>query len=107
MARFCGSIGYATQEEIRPGVFAPNHIREIPYTGDVKDMRFSNASADKINNDLTTSDVISIVGDPFAFENFSNIRYVVYMGVRWKVSNVSIQRPRLILTLGGIYNGDI
>lgn len=107
MARFCGNIGYAVQEEIRPGVFSNNHIREVEYIGDVKTINFRQSATDKVEDDLSTTDVISVIADPFAFENFSNIRYVVYMGVRWKVSSVQIQRPRIILTLGGVYNGDI
>lgn len=105
MAKFYGPVGYAVQEEIRPGVWSAENIREVNYRGDVNYIRFRQENPSKVNDDIVTSDEISIVADPFAFENFSNIRYVEYMGVRWNVSNVQIRRPRIILSLGGVYNG--
>lgn len=106
MAKFYDKVGYAVQEEIRPGVWAAEQIKEVPYYGDVT-TNFRHQQSDKVNDDLTTSDEISIIADAFAYDNFSNIRYVKYMGANWKVSSVRLRRPRIILTLGGIYNGKV
>jgi len=62
-------------------------------------------SADQVNDNLTIANEISIVADPYAYENFHAMRYVEFMGAKWKISNVEVQRPRLILTIGGVYNG--
>lgn len=104
MARFSVKVGYAVQEEIRPGVWSAKNITVKNHKADVFNIRFRQSASDKVNDDITTSDEISIVANPFAVKNFSNIRYVEYMGVRWTVSNVRLQHPRIILSLGGVYN---
>ena len=104
MAKQSVVIGYACQEEIRPGVFAPDKIVEKTKIVDVN-TNFRHQSSDKVSEDITTSDEISIFADKFACKNFSNIRYVKYMGANWKVASIRLRYPRIILTLGGIYNG--
>ena len=59
---------------------------------------------DKLNDDVNISNEISIVADPFAYQNFHAMRYVEFMGAKWKISSVEVQYPRLILTVGGVYN---
>jgi len=105
MAKFYGKIGYAGASiETSPGIWEPE-ITELDYAGDViKDVRQSR-SGENINDNLTISNVISIVADPFAYANFHTMRYVKWMGASWKITNIDVQRPRLILTIGGIYNG--
>ncbi len=103
--RFFGTIGYAITEETKPGVWK-ERIVEREYSGDlVRDTSSRRDSANKVNDDITISNAISIVGDPFAYQNFSTMKYVVYMGAVWKISTVELQYPRLILTTGGLYNG--
>lgn len=103
MSKFFGRIGYAINEEIRPGVWRDKPtVRE--YYGDViRDTRQYQAS-DTLNDNLNISNQFSIVADPFAYENFHAMKYVEYMGTKWKISNVEVQYPRLILTAGGVYN---
>ena len=104
MAKFSGVIGYITQTETSRGVYEETPI-ERPYTGDIiRDSRNWQAG-DKINEKLTLSNKISIVADPFAYANIPLIRYVKWMGTSWKVTNVEVQRPRLLLTMGEVYNG--
>ena len=104
MAKFYGVIGYAVTEETEPGVYE-ERIVEKEHFGDVvrNTRRLSNAA--KVNDDITISNQISIVADPFANNNFHSMRYVSFMGSKWKVTEVEVQYPRLILTLGGVYNG--
>ena len=104
MAKFYGVIGYAVTEETELGIYE-ERIVEKEHFGDVvrNTRRLSNAA--KVNDDITISNQISIVADPFANNNFHSMRYVSFMGSKWKVTEVEVQYPRLILTLGGVYNG--
>lgn len=102
MAKFFGPIGYAETTETAPGVWSPS-ISERNYFGDVIKNTRRWQQGEKVNDDLLVNNIISIVADPFANENIQTMRYVKWMGVAWKITNVEIQRPRLILTLGGVY----
>ena len=105
MSKYFGKIGYGVTEETRPGVYEPQ-IVEKEYYGDIvrNTRRLDNGG--KVVDDLNINMTLSIVADPFAYQNFHQIRYVVYMGSKWKVSSVEVAYPRLILTLGGVYNGE-
>lgn len=104
MAKFYGIIGYAESVEVEPGVWE-DRITEHQYYGDLIRNTRRLQSSDKVNDDITTSNEISILADPFAYENFHSMRYIEFMGTKWKVVNVDVQYPRLILSLGGVYNG--
>lgn len=104
MARYCGKVGFAIETEVRPGVWK-NEIVERTYYGDSFRMSRRLQDSGNLNDNVTISNEISIVADPFANENFLSIRYAEFMGVKWKVTNVENQRPRLMMTLGGVYNG--
>lgn len=105
MAKFYGVIGYSETVETSPGVWA-EQVTERTYTGDVLRNTRRWENGEHLNDDLNINNSISIVADAFAYQNFFAIRYAQWMGSRWKVTNVEVQRPRLILTLGGVYNGD-
>jgi hypothetical protein len=80
-------------------------ITERNYFGDVLKNTRRLKEGENLNDDLEVNNLISIISDPFASQNFHKIRYVKWMGASWKVTLVDVQSPRLILTLGGIYNG--
>lgn len=103
MAKWCGIIGYAEQVETTPGVWS-EQITERKYYGDVIRNNRRLQSAGKLNDDINVGNEISIVADPFANNNFHSMRYVEFMGTKWKVTTVDVQYPRLILSLGGVYN---
>ena len=104
MAKFYGVIGYAVTKETAPGVWT-EEIAEQSYYGDLtRNMRRLQDSGD-LNDDINVANEISIVADPYANANFHSMRYVAFMGGKWKISKVEVQYPRLILTLGGVYNG--
>lgn len=97
-------IGYAVTKETAPGVWT-EEIAEQSYYGDLtRNMRRFQDSGD-LNDDINVANEISIVADPYANANFHSMRYVAFMGAKWKISKVEVQYPRLILTLGGVYNG--
>ena len=104
MAKFYGKIGYAEMSETSPGVHK-EQITERNYYGDLIRNTRRLQSGDKVNDDVNVANEISIVADPFANENFHSMRYVEFMGAKWKITNVEVQYPRLILTMGGVYNG--
>lgn len=104
MAKWFGTIGFAETVETRPGVWE-ERITEVNYYGDVMRNSRNLQTTDQLNDNVNISNQISIVADPFANQHFHNMRYVTYMGAKWKVSTVEVQRPRLILTIGGLYNG--
>ena len=104
MGKFYGPIGFITQTETSPGIWEDD-IVERSYRGDIlKDYRRWQPKETK-NDDLVISNKVSIVADQYAYENLSTIRYIEWQNIRWKVTEVEIQRPRLILTLGAVYNG--
>lgn len=105
MAKWYGKIGYAETSEIRPGVWS-EQITEREYFGDLTRITRKLQTSDKVNDDLNISNELSIVSDPYANENFHEMRYAEFMGAKWKITNVEVQYPRLILTLGGVYNVD-
>lgn len=105
MARFYGRIGYAEFVETTPGVHE-EHITERSYYGDVNRNTRRLESSGHLNDDICVSNEISIVADPYANQNFHMIRYAEFQGIRWKITNVEVRYPRLILTLGGVYNGE-
>ena len=105
MAKYYGNLGFVIETETSPGVWETQEILR-PYTGDV--MRFTSrvSTPDKVNDDIQMSNQLSIVMDAFACNHFYTLRFVEWCGARWKVNSVEVQHPRLILSLGGVYNGN-
>lgn len=104
MAKFYGVIGYGETVETVPGVWA-DVIKERKYYGDVIRNTRGMQTGDKINNDITVGNSISIVADAYAHEHFFAMKYIEWAGVFWTITEVEVQRPRLLLRLGGVYNG--
>lgn len=106
MGKFYGTVGFsAEEEEVAPGVWEQRPI-ERKYYGDIikNNRRLENTGT--VNDDISISNTISIVADPYCLNNFHSIRYVKFMGTSWKVNSVEVEYPRLILTLGGVYSGE-
>lgn len=104
MAKYYGNIGYIKTVEVEPGIWKEQAI-EHPSYGDVDRNISKYQPSGGVNDDININNVISIVADPFASENFQHIRYAEFMGAKWKVTSVEVKYPRLILNLGGVYNG--
>ena len=105
MSKWFGKIGYAKTVETSPGVWEEK-ITEREYFGDVYKNTRKLQNTSQVNDNINVSNEISIVSDPFALDNFYSIRYIEFMGAKWKVSNVEVQYPRLVLSIGGVYNGN-
>lgn len=104
MAKYYGLIGYAETVETAPGVWKEQTTERV-YYGDVIRNSRRLQSTEHLNDDINISNQISIVADPYAINNFHSMRYAEFMGAKWKVSDIEVQYPRLLLTLGGVYNG--
>lgn len=104
MAKWYGAIGYAETIEKSPGVYKED-ITERKYYGELNRNTRRLESSDGTNDNINIANEISILADPFANENFHSMRYAEFMGTKWKITSVQVQYPRLILTLGGVYNG--
>ena len=105
MAKWSGLIGFSQDsEESSPSVYIES-IKEVKYTGEIIKNTRKNASTDKVNTDISVSNIISIVADPYAMNHFFSIKYATFYGTKWTVTDVQVNYPRLLLTLGGIYNG--
>lgn len=105
MAKFYGVVGYSETSETSPGVW-DSVITERTYSGDViRNTSRWTTSSDSTNDDLNISNQISIIADPYANQNFHSMKYIEFMGTKWKITSVDVQYPRLILTIGGVYNG--
>lgn len=106
MARFYGEVGYGNTVEATPGSGVwEDEITEFTYQGDVIRNTRTLESTDKVNADISVGNSISILADQYAIENFFNIKYVRWAGACWTVTSVEVQRPRLILSIGSVYNG--
>lgn len=103
MAKWYGAIGYGKTVETSPSVYTEK-IVERSYYGDITRDTRRLQSSDKVNDDIVILNQLSIVSDPYACENFHSMRYATYMGTKWKITDVEVQFPRLILSLGSEYN---
>lgn len=101
--RYCGKLGFADEVE-DPSVFTEK-MTERTYYGDVLEFGRQMQVGDKVNPDITVGNQLSVLADPFANDHLYDLRYAVFMGQKWQVTSVKVQYPRLILTLGGLWNG--
>lgn len=104
MAKWYGEIGYGETVESSPSVWTEKIVNKMNYYGDVLSNNRRLQTSDKVNDDISITNQISILADPYACENFHAMRYITFMGTKWKITDVQVEFPRLILTLGGVYN---
>jgi len=105
MAKFYGTIGFAETVETSPGVH-DEQVTERNYYGDIIRNVRALQTTEQVNDNITVNNTISIIADPYANDHFHSMRYATWQGTKWKVSSVEVQYPRLLLTLGGVYNGE-
>lgn len=105
--RFFGQVGFArsVEEPEGSGIWV-DKVYERDYYGDVNRIMRRWENSQQINDDININNEISIVSDPFITQNIPWIKYVKWNGAAWKVTNVDVQYPRLILSVGGVYNGE-
>lgn len=104
MAKFKGAIGYVSQVETAPGVWE-DQVTEKNYRGDVILSQERWQPTEGVNDNLNLDNSISIIADIYAYANFGFIKYIIWNGQKWKVQSLAINRPRIVLQIGGLYNG--
>jgi len=97
-------IGYAEMQETSLDVHEEVYVEKKAYGDVLRNIR-KLENGEHLHDDVSLNNQISIVADPYASTHFHAMRYVKWMGVKWKVTHVEAQLPRLILTIGGVYNG--
>ena len=107
MGKFYGIVGFVKTEEnpLHPGVFDEVATEKTYYGEVIRNVKRWQGVADKVNDDVTIDAQISIICNPYLLENMSHIRFIEWMGAPWKVTSVEPAYPRLILSIGGVYNG--
>lgn len=102
------TVGFEQTSELdpinKPGVYTENIVEKRYIAEILKNQDSLRNSTEQVNADISLSNRFSIVADPYAKTNFSTIRYLTFMGTQWRVSNVEVAFPRLIISVGGIYN---
>lgn len=105
MAKISCNIGYAALIDQGDGVFIEDYT-VVHYRGDFHRNTRKLQSGDGLNDNINVSNEVSIVADAFAINNIQAMRWIEWMGAKWKITDVQVQRPRLILTIGGVYNAE-
>lgn len=106
--KFSGLVGFWEDDvEVTDDVWRPLII-ERPYFGDIlRNSRSFQAVNNQQNDDFKTNNRISILADLYLRNNWTSVRYVVWNDTRWKVNTVDVDYPRIVLEIGGVYNGEI
>lgn len=104
MAKYSGLVGYVTQGETVPGVWSSIE-NPVPMRGDIIRASLSRQNDSKVNNDVSLNHRVSLIGDAYAFQQYFNIKWIELDGRKWEVTSVELQRPRIIVTIGGLWNG--
>lgn len=105
MSKWYGKVGFATTVEYEAGCWE-EMLTVRPYYGDVLSNKWKKQNSGGVNDDINLSNQISIVADSFAFENCSAMTFIEYSGAFWKITDVEVQFPRLLINVGGVYHGD-
>lgn len=103
MARFSGNVGYTEQKETSPGIWKSIDVPR-KMKGDIISQSSRNVDGEGVNDDVSLNHRISVIGDAYAFDNYYNIKWVEVDGSKWKVTSIEVKRPRLTLSLGGLWN---
>lgn len=104
MAKFYGKVGFTVMEETLTDVWEPvETVKE--YFGDLTRNQRRWTNGESVNENIEVSNEVSLVMDDFLQENAGALKWVEAMGAKWKVNSITIDYPRLVLTLGGVYNG--
>ena len=103
MAKWHGVIGFVQAVESSPGVWTMNPT-ERNYYGDILNRYIKLENGEGLNDDIIIMNKISVVADSFARNNIGYMKYISWSGAKWKIKSVEVAYPRVILTIGGLYN---
>jgi hypothetical protein len=104
MTKYAGLVGYVTQEETVPGVWSSVETPLI-MKGDIIRETSSSQDDGKVNSNISLNHRVSLIGGAYSFKNYYFMKWIEIDGRKWEISSIEIQRPRIIVTLGGLWNG--
>ena len=104
MAKWFGKIGYVTHRQTKPSVWSEEKTTREYYGDIIRNTSSWKNTSDSTNDDLSIDVQISIVADQFAFQHFSSMKWIELYDAKWKITKVEPKHPRLILSVGGVYN---
>lgn len=104
MSKWFGKLGFVETRETEPSVYS-EIVTERDCYGDLTRNMRRLQSSDKVNDDISLANTLSVIADPYVQEHFCNLRYVTLYGGKWKVTDAAVEYPRVVLTLGGLYHG--
>ncbi len=106
MAKWYGTLGFVQSSESAPGVWK-DVVTKVETSGDLMQFEQRSQNSEKLTDDISFSNRISVLMDPFMMKNFQYLKFASFANSYWKVSSVNVQYPRMIFTLGGVYNGKV
>lgn len=106
MAKYSGLVGYSTQAETAPGVWKTVDNSRL-MKGDFYMESSRHQSGDKVNDDISLNHRISLMADEWVMKNYPLMRWIEIDGIKWEITSVELKRPRIVVNVGGLYNGDI
>lgn len=101
--KYYDKIAYSYHVESEPGIFEEAYHEQYYYGDVIQNGRYIRNN-DKINDDVTVNTRISVIADAALNHNFGSIRWVEFMGQKWKAESVVPEPPRLVITLGSLYH---
>jgi hypothetical protein len=103
MSKFWGPIGINRGfQETGPGII-DNVIEEVYVKGEIRNVKAS-WSQQTMNDTLQARHLLSVVTPEDSEIDFNEVVYIVWQGHKWAVTSIQYNRPRVELTLGGLYN---
>lgn len=106
MSRYYGKIGFIETDETSPGVWS-EEITEKSYSGEWRRVSKSwQSNPNGANDNVSISNELSVIADPYLNGNFHHMKYVTWLGTKWKISKVDMAHPRVNITIGEVYNGE-
>lgn len=104
MTKWAGKIGFSETVKTALDVYS-EVITEKQYYGEVTKNTRRWDSSDNVNDNFVVSNGISVIADDYLFTHLKYMRYVIWQGIRWKIKDISVEYPRLNMSIGDIYNG--
>ncbi len=104
MSKFSGTIGIKRDDiETAPGIFEST-IEEVEVVGEIRN-QVARWQGHEQRETVSARHVLSIVTPEDSIIDFTEVVYIIWQGRKWSAVAIQYKRPRVELTLGGLYNG--
>lgn len=108
MVRVNIKIGVRSEKptEVEPGIFNYTYDEKINIAGITIEQGFTNEDGNTINPNSIIDTRLSLLMSNNINNILSRIEYVEYLGTRYKAKSLRIVRPRVEVTLGGVWTAN-